>query len=198
MLVADEWEPGARQLGGADSSTWRGVLQSVCRAARNGVDGAVATVEGGRRLHPAVLTARLALLTWAEKQDCGSLDDGWMVRAVAEGGWLGELQWGVHARGWGLPRKTSRGGHLEVLQWARGQGCPWGPETCHWAARGGTFELLKWARAQGCPWGDTTCGMAACGGHLKLLQWARENSCTGTRLRHPHTLHLGPRSAASA
>ena len=25
--------------------------------------------------------------------------------------------------------------HLEVLQWARAQGCPWDEETCAWAAR---------------------------------------------------------------
>ena len=41
--------------------------------------------------------------------------------------------------------------HLEILKWARGQGCPWNERTCRYAAGMGHFELLKWARGQGCP-----------------------------------------------
>ena len=42
--------------------------------------------------------------------------------------------------------------HLEVLQWARANGCPWDEETCAWAAENGHLEVLQWARAHGCPW----------------------------------------------
>jgi hypothetical protein len=45
-----------------------------------------------------------------------------------------------------------RGGHLEVLQWLRANGCPWDETTCAYAARrGGHSELLSWAQANGAP-----------------------------------------------
>ncbi len=39
--------------------------------------------------------------------------------------------------------KAARGGHLEVLKWARSQGCPWDASTCAYAARGpfGSVEM---------------------------------------------------------
>jgi hypothetical protein len=43
------------------------------------------------------------------------------------------------------------GGHSELLQWARENGCPWDAETCARAAEGGHLELLRWARENGCP-----------------------------------------------
>jgi murein DD-endopeptidase MepM/ murein hydrolase activator NlpD len=43
--------------------------------------------------------------------------------------------------------------HLELLQWARAQGCPWDEEICALAAEGGHLEILQWARDQGCPGG---------------------------------------------
>ena len=68
-------------------------------------------------------------------------------------------------------------GHLEVLQWARLNGCPWTDWTCSWAAKGGHLEVLQWARLNGCLWDDWTCYSAAGGGHLDVLQWARLNGC---------------------
>jgi uncharacterized protein YabN with tetrapyrrole methylase and pyrophosphatase domain len=44
------------------------------------------------------------------------------------------------------------GGHLEVLLWARANGCPWDEEACMEAATGGRLHVLQWARANGCPW----------------------------------------------
>ncbi|CAN0461067.1 unnamed protein product, partial [Hapterophycus canaliculatus] len=41
-------------------------------------------------------------------------------------------------------------GHLEVLKWARENGCPWDRMTCVHAARGEHLEVLAWARANGC------------------------------------------------
>ena len=69
------------------------------------------------------------------------------------------------------------GGHLEVLQWAHANGCPWNEETCSWAAWGGHFEVLQWARANGAPWDADTCYWAAGGEHLEMLQWLRANGC---------------------
>ena len=47
--------------------------------------------------------------------------------------------------------EAAAGGHLEVLQWARGEGCDWDSKTCAHAAAGGHLEVLQWARANGCP-----------------------------------------------
>ena len=91
---------------------------------------------------------------------------------------------------------AARGGHLEVLQWARANGCPWDASTrqragismcCSgrsqtdargaYAAEGGQLDVLQWARANGCPWDGSTCAGAAEGGQLDVLQWARANGC---------------------
>jgi hypothetical protein len=53
------------------------------------------------------------------------------------------------------------GGHLEVLQWARANGCPWNENTCWGAAQVGHLEVLRWARANGCPWDRRTRDKAA-------------------------------------
>jgi hypothetical protein len=71
-------------------------------------------------------------------------------------------------------------GHLEVLQWARRNGCPWDERTCYWAAKGGHLEVLQWARLNKCPWDKRTCSDAAYQGHLEVLQWARLNGCPWT------------------
>ena len=39
----------------------------------------------------------------------------------------------------------------------------------------GHLEVLKYARENGCPWDETTCAAAAKNGHLETLKWAREN-----------------------
>ena len=88
----------------------------------------------------------------------------------------------MHSRG-RLSRKkdlcedAARGGHLDVLKWARENDCPWDKWTCAFAAEGGHLEILKWARENGCPWDEGTCSYAAYGGHLDVLQWARANGC---------------------
>jgi hypothetical protein len=69
------------------------------------------------------------------------------------------------------------GGHLELLKWARANGCDWDSRTCEDAALEGHLEVLQWARANGCPWDAVTCQCAAGGGHLEVLQWARANGC---------------------
>jgi hypothetical protein len=69
------------------------------------------------------------------------------------------------------------GGQLEVLRWARANGCSWDEETCAMAALGGQLEALQWARANDCPWNAVTCAAAALGGHLEVLQWAHANDC---------------------
>jgi hypothetical protein len=71
------------------------------------------------------------------------------------------------------------GGHLDVLQWARQQECPWDSNTCAYAAKGGRLDIIQWARQQAepCPWNVDTCAEATRGGHLAVLQWAIANGC---------------------
>lgn len=76
---------------------------------------------------------------------------------------------------------AARGGHIDVLRWLRGRGCPWDEQTCEQAAAGGHLSLLQWARARGCPWNEWTCEAAAAGGHLDVLQWARARGCPWNR-----------------
>ena len=52
-------------------------------------------------------------------------------------------------------------GHLEVLKWARENGCDWDSNTCSYAAENGHLEVLKWARENGCEWDSDTCAYAA-------------------------------------
>ena len=73
--------------------------------------------------------------------------------------------------------EAAKRGHLEMLQWARANGCPWHEGTCWQAALAGRLEVLQWARANGCPWNEAACAHAALGGHLEVLQWARANGC---------------------
>ncbi|CAB9509092.1 ankyrin repeat protein [Seminavis robusta] len=61
--------------------------------------------------------------------------------------------------------KAALGGHLEILKWARANGCH-GSSTCGCAQNG--IGVLKWARANGCPWHVLTCARAAEGGHLEV------------------------------
>ena len=67
-----------------------------------------------------------------------------------------------------LCEAAAKGGHLEVLKWARENGCPWDENTCAYAALGGHLEVMKWARENGCPWDEETCACAARGGHLEI------------------------------
>ena len=75
--------------------------------------------------------------------------------------------------------KAAEAGHLEVLKWARENGCPWDKRTCEFAAYYGHLEVLKWARENDCPWNEATCMKAAEAGHLEVLKWARERLPVG-------------------
>ena len=68
---------------------------------------------------------------------------------------------------------------MELLRWARENGCPWDEATPAFAAEGGHLELLRWARENGCPWDERVCERAAEDGHLEMLQWAIENGAPG-------------------
>ena len=52
-------------------------------------------------------------------------------------------------------------GNLELVQWLRGEGCPWDWRTCHCAVKYGHVEVLRWARENGCSWDAETRDRAA-------------------------------------
>jgi hypothetical protein len=95
-------------------------------------------------------------------------------------GFLNILKW---ARKQGCPwdewtcSAAASNGHLHILKPARIQGCPWDEETCSAAALSGHLHILKWARTQRCPWDEWTCSAAAINGHLHVLKWARRKGC---------------------
>ena len=106
-----------------------------------------------------------------------------------------------------VPVRGRSGGHLEVLQWARENGCPWDEETCSARLREATWRCFSGRVRTGargtrrrantrrgeatwrCCSGRVrtgargtrrTCENAAGGGHLEVLKWARENGCPFT------------------
>ncbi|UPR03967.1 hypothetical protein HOP50_14g72980 [Chloropicon primus] len=70
---------------------------------------------------------------------------------------------------------AAAGGHIEILEWLKSEGCKFNEETCSCAAEGGHLDVLQWARSQNppCDWDERTCYCAARGGHLEILKWAR-------------------------
>ena len=99
---------------------------------------------------------------------------------AAKGGHLDILQY-LRANGcpwdeWTCARAANNG-HLDILQYAHENGCPWNELTCFGAARGGYMNIMLYAHANGCPWDEETCSAAAFCGHLDILQYAHENGC---------------------
>lgn len=72
-------------------------------------------------------------------------------------------------------------GYLDVLKWARENGCPWREFVCECAALNGHLQVLKWLRANDCPWNSDTCTGAALNGHLETLKWAHNDGCSWDR-----------------
>ena len=60
------------------------------------------------------------------------------------------------------------------------------------AARSGNLELVQWLRGEGCPWDHLTCGFAVLKGHVEVLCWARDNDCPwGASIRDLAAAELG-------
>ncbi len=68
--------------------------------------------------------------------------------------------------GFGTCSSAAESGHLNVVKWARTNGCVLGFQTCSRASKSGHLDVLKWARANGCNWNSLTCSDAAQSGHL--------------------------------
>ena len=69
-------------------------------------------------------------------------------------------------------------GSVELLAWAKDNGCRWDAHTCALIAAGGRLEVLQWARDNYyCPWDERTCEAAAHRGHQDVAEWAWDNGC---------------------
>ena len=113
------------------------------------------------------------------------------------------------------------GGHLEVLQWARENECPW-DETRARRRRGGHLEVPQWAlervpvgrktarprrgraprgvavgASNGCRWNGDVRGRGG-GGPPEVLQWARQNGCPWDEDTCEAAAREGTRGAAVA
>ncbi len=69
--------------------------------------------------------------------------------------------------------EAAGGGHLEILKWARANGCEWDSETCESAARGGHLDVLKWAFANGSGW--CLSSILECADDEEMKKWIIEN-----------------------
>ena len=70
---------------------------------------------------------------------------------------------------------AANGGHLNVLEWARENGCPWDYDTYVKAASEGHLEVLKWLRENGCPININECReIAKQKDFLNILEYLKE------------------------
>jgi hypothetical protein len=134
----------------------------------------------------------LALIRWARAMGMGWKGTEVMTAAAA----AGDLSVVVYAGEMHAPRDQTavyaacRHGHLDVVDWLVGSGCPWkeknedenlyvGGKACEAAAKGGHLHVLQFLRSQhmNATWNYNTPQRAAERGHLQVLQWAMENHC---------------------
>ena len=52
-------------------------------------------------------------------------------------------------------------------------GCEWDSWTCWGAAKGGHLEVLRWARENGCPWNPSEC-LTASAQQPAVIAWIEE------------------------
>ncbi len=69
-------------------------------------------------------------------------------------------------------------GHLNILNWAKENSCSWNYDTSIYAAKNGQLESLKWAYENGYNILELhICKYAASSGNLEVLKWARTIGC---------------------
>lgn len=134
----------------------------------------------------------LALISWARAMGMGWKGKKVMKAAAA----AGDLSVVVYAGEMHAPQDQTavyaacKNGHLDVVDWLVGSGCPWkeqnegdqphvGGKACSSAAKGGHLHVLQFLRSQhvNAKWNGKTPMKAAERGHLEVLRWAIENRC---------------------
>lgn len=81
-------------------------------------------------------------------------------------------------------------GHLEILKYARANGCPWNDRIPVCAILGGHLEILKWARENGYEWSEEVTLAAVSTANLEVLVWLKDNVSLSPDLNR----HLGSAS----
>ena len=77
-----------------------------------------------------------------------------------------------------MGQNAAGNGHLEVMRWARENGCPThGGEVCARAAKNGHLHILLDLQASGVMFNCTASLAAAQGGQLEVLRWLRAIGC---------------------
>ena len=80
--------------------------------------------------------------------------------------------------GYTMATEAALFGHTELVQWlCREQGFQMDVLMMYGAAGSGNLELVQWLRGEGCPWDTETSSNAVFIGHVKMLRWVRENGC---------------------
>ena len=144
----------------ANGCPWDEDIEDTCSAAREEATSRSAVGEGGGAVE-------------RDDMPCSSGRGAISSPAVAEGKWLpvgsGGIRWAA-----------AKGGHLEVLQWLKANGCPW-------HARGMPVErecmhFAVGAHAGGCPCDARICNNAGVGEPsqatlLGALGWAETSGC---------------------
>ncbi len=101
----------------------------------------------------------------------------WICQKIAKLGWVDML---AYARAQGCkwdrttPMSAAFHGQLESLRYAHEHGCEWRGDTPSHAANAGHFECLRYAHEHGCEWGWPVASLT---GSLECLRYVYEHGC---------------------
>jgi hypothetical protein len=87
---------------------------------------------------------------------------------------------GCPAKDW-ICNDAAQGGHVNVLEWLRGKGFSFHADTCAYAAEGGHKHVIQWLRSKGCPWNSNCYTAAVISGSRDLMDWLASEGCPGAR-----------------
>ncbi len=71
------------------------------------------------------------------------------------------------------------GGHINILEWAHENKCPWEDHLSADLASLGHYDALKWLHQKGYAFSDTTINLVIGNGSFEMTKWLYENGHTG-------------------
>jgi hypothetical protein len=86
---------------------------------------------------------------------------------------------------------AARAGNLELLQWARANGCPWNTSALLHACSGGHLEVIKWLIDNNCDWTDFALPVLGEAGHYDVLDFLRERKFWPKLQKDMESIFLG-------
>ncbi len=102
----------------------------------------------------AALAGHIPVLDWCYENECNIY---FVCGFGIQGGhlhvlkWLQEHKYEFNTKSPMMCNNIVQRGHLEILKFARGIGCPWNSATYDYALKYGNEELIKWVIDNGCP-----------------------------------------------